>query len=322
MVVTNPVEDTTTTTATTTTTTTTASAISSNNAPPSNIAHPSIPRLPHKCTINDAAINKFLKTCLPHTTTPEIFVMPNTVEALANVAEKFTMLISFVATDICAGNDRKSLTEHDIYLALKEIGMEQLIEPLKQSLLSARPPKKRATTIRKKKVGGNKRGIQMMDLILKGLIKPGKEVLKETYKEQTFKADLQDDGTIVHNGKEFYSPSSFSIYVRKLVGTHQDSSNGWQAVRYVDGETVTKLIVFKNLALADNQVSISLNLTGNEDEKKETTTDQVENNMDVVAAVDVSSSSSSSSNKRPAESIDDKDVVADAPPMKRAKVEE
>ena len=126
-------------------------------------------------------------------------------------------------------------------------------------------------------------------------------------------ADLREDGTIVHNGNEFVSPSAFSIYVRKLVGTHQDSSNGWQAVRYIEGETATKLIVLKNKAIASNKVSIVLN-AGDVGEGGEKDGNKMEVDAEEEAGV-----AAARNNKRPAEET----AVAEeaAPPAaKRAKV--
>ena len=159
---------------------------------------------------------------------------------------------------MCAHNGRRTLHERDVLLALKEIGMGALVEPLQQSLHIARPRK-----VKTKKLTGPRVGIQMSDLIRKKLIQPGVKKLTETYRGQTFYADLREDGMIVHDGNEFHAPSSFSIYCRKIVGTHQDSSNGWQAVRYVEeGGKKVKLIVFKDQAIADNKVSIQLNIGG------------------------------------------------------------
>ena len=234
----------------------TDAAASSSSAATSPTAHP-------KNLLTERAMDKFLKAFLPTTSQPNLFVLPNTQQALSKLIEHFTMLLTFVSVDMCAHNGRRTLHERDVLLALKEIGMGALVEPLQQSLHIARPRK-----VKTKKLTGPRVGIQMSDLIRKKLIQPGVKKLTETYRGQTFYADLREDGMIVHDGNEFHAPSSFSIYCRKIVGTHQDSSNGWQAVRYVEeGGKKVKLIVFKDQAIADNKVSIQLNIGGsNEDD--------------------------------------------------------
>ena len=151
-------------TATTTTTTPTATA----NSP----QH-------HKCLLKDSALDKFCKNYLPNTSLPDIYLMPNTKQALLKIMEHFTMLLTFVSTDMCEHNERSMICEQDVVLALKEIGMEQLVAPLQQALYSAKPRKPK--TARKAVV---RVGIQLDDLIRKGLIQPGKGVLRETYQDQ------------------------------------------------------------------------------------------------------------------------------------------
>ena len=286
--------------------TTAAATAASAVAPPSS----------KQCLLTDKALAKFLKLCMPNTVTPTAYVMPNTQQALNKVVEHFAKLLAAISSDICTSNERTTLSQFDVFLALNELGMGQLIEPLKKSMETVHAAKKNSTGVKKK--GSRKTGIQMADLIVQGLIKPGKEVLTETYKDQTFKAELREDGVIVHNGNEFDTPSSLSIYLRKIVGTHQDSSNGWQAVRYIDENgQLTKLIEFKAKAIAAGQVSIKMSASD-----VAAPTQEKEEEGDTGEAEDTEKGDSSSSgtkdgenDKRPAAEVSDA-----APPAKRAKV--
>jgi hypothetical protein len=245
--------------------------------------------------------------------------MPNTQEALSKIIEHFSMLLTYISVDLCEHNERKVVYEQDVLLALKEVGMEALIEPLQQSLHSFRPRKEK-----KPRTFSSKVGIQMADLLRKKLIQPGKKKLTETYMGKTMYADLREDGVIICDGQEFVTPSSFSIYVKKSVGTHQDSSNGWQSVRYVEAENnLVKLIYYKKLAIASNKVSISLNVGGstgtasegsNADVKSEEAGDKMEVDDD-EKAVEEEPKKQEDLNKRTAAG----DVAA-PPPSKKAKV--
>ena len=285
-------------------------------APTATTAAAAAPPASKQCLLTDKALAKFLKLCMPNTVTPTAYVMPNTQQALNKVVEHFAKLLAAISSDICTSNERTTLSQFDVFLALKELGMSQLIEPLKKSMETVHAAKKNSTGVKKK--GSRKTGVQMADLIVQGLIKPGKEVLTETYKDQTFKADLREDGVIVHNGNEFDTPSSLSIYLRKIVGTHQDSSNGWQAVRYIDENgQLTKLIEFKAKAIAAGQVSIKMSASD-----VAVPTQEKEEEGDTGEAGDTEKGESSSSgtkdgesDKRPAAEVSDA-----APPAKRAKV--
>ena len=58
----------------------------------------------------------------------------------------------------------------------------------------------------------------------------------QDYKGQTQLASLLEDGRIVTavGGKEltFESPSSFSIYMKRLVNPARKADDGWKTVRY------------------------------------------------------------------------------------------
>ena len=213
----------------------------------------------HETLIKRGVINKVLKRVLPLTADANTYLLPNTHGAMCKVAEHFAMLLLFMTNDMVGKNKRRRVTDSDVLLALVDMGMERLVDPLKKCLARVHPP-------REKREGGQRgggtstKGVSMKDLVEAGYLKPGVGVLSEKYKGEEFKADLTPAGLIVHGERSFYTPSSFSIYVRLQVGTHQTSSNGWQAVRY-EGQ---KLIVFKNKLKEESNVTVTLNLGAGE----------------------------------------------------------
>ena len=197
-----------------------------------------------QCTIRNAVINRLIKSILPVTDQPKTYILPNCPSALAKTAEHFAMLILFMGNDMMRRNNRSKLVAGDILLALQDMGLDRLVKPLKECLQKVHPAKERKNSAPSTRT----KGVNLKQLIDADYIKPGKGVISETYKGETFHGDLTEDGMIVYEDKSFPTPSSFSIFVRLKVGTHQTSSNGWQAVRYND----VKLIVYKNKLQEDN----------------------------------------------------------------------
>ena len=84
---------------------------------------------------------------------------------------------------------------------------DELLAKAKEEGLNLR----QVTTSRRQKSVGLK------DLIESGDIAPGKEVIHMSYQDQTFRANLLEDGTLEFNGTKYDTLSGFSIAVKRSV---------------------------------------------------------------------------------------------------------
>ncbi|GAX74535.1 hypothetical protein CEUSTIGMA_g1984.t1 [Chlamydomonas eustigma] len=91
--------------------------------------------------------------------------------------------------------------------------------------------------------------ITLKTLVHGGVLQPGNKVLCVLYKGGATWADLTQEGQILFNGITFESPSSFSVYVKRLQNPTRKADDGWKAIKY-DGRFLEeyKEIYLKTLA--------------------------------------------------------------------------
>ena len=57
-------------------------------------------------------------------------------------------------------------------------------------------------------------------------------VISHEYHGQEERADLLGTGVIAYEGRQYESPSAFSIYVKRKTNPMRKADDGWKSVRY------------------------------------------------------------------------------------------
>ncbi len=93
------------------------------------------------------------------------------------------------------------------------------------------------------RAGLGKRACSLVDLLAAGLIKSGAEKVFIVYQENTWIGELTADGAIKFQGRNFASPSAWSIFAKRLSNPTKKADDGWKSVRYgeVDGPTLDQV---------------------------------------------------------------------------------
>ena len=106
----------------------------------------------------------------------------------------------------------------------------------------------------KRRAGGGTRGVTIANLVDAGLLEPGEVrnrpsprtvvqrapsdrasaqgVISHEYHGQEERADLLGTGVIAYEGRQYESPSAFSIYVKRKTNPTRKADDGWKSVRY------------------------------------------------------------------------------------------
>lgn len=78
----------------------------------------------------------------------------------------------------------------------------------------------------------NRSGVTLLDLVKRGLLKPGNNVIECRYKRATGTASLTEAGTIQYDGEEFSSATAFSIFFKRTFTPSKLGDDGWKSVYY------------------------------------------------------------------------------------------
>eukprot|EP01025_Chloroclados_australasicus_P016561 TRINITY_DN18338_c0_g1_i1.p2 TRINITY_DN18338_c0_g1~~TRINITY_DN18338_c0_g1_i1.p2 ORF type:complete len:212 (-),score=13.44 TRINITY_DN18338_c0_g1_i1:262-873(-) len=81
------------------------------------------------------------------------------------------------------------------------------------------------------------KGVTLKHLIDANLLIPGERKLVVNYRGQIHAATLMSDGSILFDGREFSSPSAFSVYAKRKVTPEKQGDDGWKSVQY-EGSTL------------------------------------------------------------------------------------
>lgn len=99
--------------------------------------------------------------------------------------------------------------------------------------------RKRASSVRDgkskgtKQVGGgsgNRSSVSLLDLIEKGFLEPGEEILSCSYQGISDTATLTERGTILWEDEEFSNPTAWSIKFKRLHNPAKVADDGWKSV--------------------------------------------------------------------------------------------
>jgi hypothetical protein len=74
--------------------------------------------------------------------------------------------------------------------------------------------------------------ISLLQLIEKGILKPGPDQISCSYKGQTAVANLTEDGCIEYEGRQYQSATSFSITFKRTITPSKQGDDGWKSVMY------------------------------------------------------------------------------------------
>lgn len=74
--------------------------------------------------------------------------------------------------------------------------------------------------------------ISLLQLIEKGILKPGPDQISCSYKGQTAVANLTEDGCIEYEGRLYQSATSFSISFKRTITPSKQGDDGWKSVVY------------------------------------------------------------------------------------------
>lgn len=74
--------------------------------------------------------------------------------------------------------------------------------------------------------------VSLLDLVEKGIIRPGKDVIECRYKKQTGVATLRENGVIYFDGNTFATVTAFSIFFKRKFTPSKLGDDGWKSVYY------------------------------------------------------------------------------------------
>ena len=74
--------------------------------------------------------------------------------------------------------------------------------------------------------------VSLLDLIEKGIIRPGKDVIECRYKKKAGVATLKETGGIYFDGNDFATVTAFSIYFKRKFTPSKLGDDGWKSVYY------------------------------------------------------------------------------------------
>lgn len=80
--------------------------------------------------------------------------------------------------------------------------------------------------------GKKGRGVTVQDLVLAGLLLPGRNKMSVQYKGTSYVANLSQEGQIVYQGHNFQSATAFSMYCKRLQTPNKQGDDGWKSVLY------------------------------------------------------------------------------------------
>ena len=95
-----------------------------------------------------------------------------------------------------------------------------------------RSRKKRLTRGSAIGTASSRSGITLLDLIEKGVIEPGEDTIKVSYKGAEAVGSLTEHGTIEYDGEEFQSATAFSIFFKRRITPSKQGDDGWKSVYY------------------------------------------------------------------------------------------
>eukprot|EP01024_Parvocaulis_polyphysoides_P033693 TRINITY_DN29911_c0_g1_i1.p3 TRINITY_DN29911_c0_g1~~TRINITY_DN29911_c0_g1_i1.p3 ORF type:complete len:192 (-),score=30.77 TRINITY_DN29911_c0_g1_i1:673-1248(-) len=81
------------------------------------------------------------------------------------------------------------------------------------------------------------KGTSLKNLLDAGILFPGEGKLTVNYRSQLYVGALSVDGIILFDGREFQSPSAFSVYAKRKVTPEKQGDDGWRSVHY-EGHTL------------------------------------------------------------------------------------
>lgn len=85
--------------------------------------------------------------------------------------------------------------------------------------------------------------VSLKMLIESGHMQAGPDVVWISYLNQTWSAELDAEGVIKFEGKEYNSPSAWAIFCKRIANPSKKADDGWKSVRYgdVDGPMLDQL---------------------------------------------------------------------------------
>ena len=122
---------------------------------------------------------------------------------------------------------------HVRYILGEAIDQAALLRETEHYLPTAkRSRKKRNTRGSATGTASSRSGITLLDLIEKGVIHPGENTIRVSYKGAEAVGSLTEHGTIEYNGEEFQSATAFSIFFKRRITPSKQGDDGWKSVYY------------------------------------------------------------------------------------------
>lgn len=125
-------------------------------------------------------------------------------------------------------------TVHVRYILGEAVDQAALLRETEHYLPTAKRSRKKRKTRGSTATGtaSSRSGITLLDLIEKGIIQPGENTIRVSYKGAEAVGSLTEHGTIEYNGEEFQSATAFSIFFKRRITPSKQGDDGWKSVYY------------------------------------------------------------------------------------------